>query len=137
MSGNIQLMFESVSQALPLMRAGALRGIGVSSTERNADLPDLPTIAESGYPDFRISVWNGVAVPAAVPDDIAQKLTDSLNRALADDMFRASLAKLGYGAFRPPRPRRDRGVHRRRTRAMVEPDQDPEHLSGITHGSRK
>jgi len=55
----------------------------------------------SGYPDYRISVWNGVAAPAALPDDVAQKLTDSLNRALGDDMFRASLAKLGYGAFRP------------------------------------
>ncbi len=137
MSGNIQLMFESVSQALPLMRAGALRGIGISSTERNADVPDLPTIAESGYPDFRISVWNGVAVPAAVPDDIAQKLTDSLNRALADDMFRASLAKLGYGAFRPQGPDVIAAfidAERARWSSLIR----TQNISvGIIHGSRK
>jgi tripartite-type tricarboxylate transporter receptor subunit TctC len=104
MSGHIQLMFESASQALPLIRTGALRGIGVGSAERNPDLPDIPTIAESGYPDYLISVWNGVFAPAALPDDVAQKLTASLNRALGDDLFRASLAKLGYGVFRPQSP---------------------------------
>ncbi len=73
MSGHIQLMFESASQALPLIRSGALRGIGVGSAERNPDLSDVPTIAESGYPDYLISVWNGVFAPAALPDDVARE----------------------------------------------------------------
>src|SRR5690606_41762837 len=49
--------------------SGMLRALGVSSTERIADLPDLPTIAESGYPDYAVSVWYGIAAPSKVPED--------------------------------------------------------------------
>jgi tripartite-type tricarboxylate transporter receptor subunit TctC len=101
MSGNIQLMFESVSLALPQVRSGMLRPLGISSTRRHSDLPDVPTIAESGYPEYFVSVWNGVAVPAALPDDVARILTDSLDRVMNDLAFRASLEKLGYTALRP------------------------------------
>jgi tripartite-type tricarboxylate transporter receptor subunit TctC len=101
MSGNIQLMFESVSLALPQIRSGMLRGLGVSSVQRDPNLPDVPTIAESGYPEYLVSVWNGVAAPARLPDDVIGILTDSLNRVLDDDGFRASLQKAGYSALRP------------------------------------
>ncbi len=101
MSGHIQLMFESVSLALPQIRSGSLRALGVSSTQRVSDLPDVPTIAESGYPEYVVSVWNGVAVPAGVPDDVTRILTDSLDRMMNDAAFRASLEKLGYTALRP------------------------------------
>src|SRR5471032_783676 len=101
MAGNIQLMFESVSLALPQVRSGLLRPLGVSSTRRISDLPDVPTIAESGYPEYFVSVWNGVAVPADLPDDVRRILTDSLDRVMNDDAFRASLQKVGYSALRP------------------------------------
>jgi tripartite-type tricarboxylate transporter receptor subunit TctC len=104
MSGNIQLMFESVSLAVPPVQSGLLRPLGVSSTSRISDLPDVPTIAESGYPAYYVSVWNGVAVPASLPDDIARILTDSLNRVMNDPGFRASLEKVGYTALRPRSP---------------------------------
>jgi tripartite-type tricarboxylate transporter receptor subunit TctC len=101
MSGNLQLMFESVSLSLPQVRAGKLRALGISSTQRIPDLPDVPTIAESGYPDYLVSVWNGVAGPAAMPDDVVRVLTESLNRALSDEGLRASMEKAGYSVFRP------------------------------------
>ena len=82
-------------------RSGMLRPLGVSSAQRSPDLPDVPTIAESGYPDYRVSVWYGIAAPAKLPDDVARKLTDSLNRAMNDDAFRASLEKIGFPVFRP------------------------------------
>jgi tripartite-type tricarboxylate transporter receptor subunit TctC len=104
MSGNIQLMFESVSLALPPVRSGILRPLGISSTQRNSDLPDVPTIAESGYPEYFVSVWNGVAVPARLPDDVARILTDGLDRVMNDPAFRASLQKVGYTALRPRSP---------------------------------
>jgi tripartite-type tricarboxylate transporter receptor subunit TctC len=104
MSGNIQLMFESVSLAVPPVRAGLLRPLGVSSRSRISDLPDVPTIAESGYPEYFVSVWNGVAVPANLPDDIARILTDGLDRVMNDPRFRASLEKVGYTALRPRSP---------------------------------
>jgi tripartite-type tricarboxylate transporter receptor subunit TctC len=104
MSGNIQLMFESVSLALPPVRSGMLRPLGISSRQRVSDLSDVPTIAESGYPDYFVSVWNGVAVPAKLPDDVTRILTDSLNRVLSDPAFRASLQKVGYSVFHPLSP---------------------------------
>jgi tripartite-type tricarboxylate transporter receptor subunit TctC len=95
-SGNIQLMFETVGTALPPAKAGLLRPLGVSSAERIEDLPDMPTIAESGYPDYRVSVWYGIAAPAKVPEEVAQKLSASVRRALADETVRTSLTRAGF-----------------------------------------
>ena len=101
MAGNIQLMFESVSLALPQIRAGLLRPLGVSSTQRIAELPDVPTIVESGYPEYLVNVWNAVAAPAGMPDDVTKVLTDALDRVMNDPALRASLEKVGYTALRP------------------------------------
>jgi tripartite-type tricarboxylate transporter receptor subunit TctC len=101
LSGHIQVMFDALSTALPSVKAGLLRPLGVSSAQRIADLPDVPTIAESGYPDYIVSVWFGVAAPARLPDDVAQKISASLDRALNDDGFRAQLENIGFPVFRP------------------------------------
>src|SRR5579871_1994838 len=100
-AGNVQVMFDSFGTALPPVRAGLLRGLGVSSAQRRAELPDVPTIAESGYPDYLVSVWFAIAVPAKVPENVAGILKASLDRALNDDTFRASLRKIGYSVKRP------------------------------------
>ena len=101
LSGNIQVMFDSMGTALPPVKAGLLRPLGVSSTQRSPDLPDVPTIAESGYPDYAVSVWYGIVAPSKLPDEIARKISASLDRALNDDTFRASLEKIGFPVFRP------------------------------------
>src|SRR6476661_441025 len=101
LSGNIQVMFDTLGTALPPIKSGMLRALGVSSAQRIADLPDVPTMAESGYPDYAVSVWYGVSAPSKLPDDVAQKLTASLDRALSDDVFRASLEKVGFPPLRP------------------------------------
>jgi tripartite-type tricarboxylate transporter receptor subunit TctC len=94
-------MFDTLSTALPPIKSGLVRPLGVSSEKRSPDLPDVPTVAESGYPDYRISVWYGIAGPSKLPDDIARKISASLDRALNDDGFRASLEKIGFPVFRP------------------------------------
>jgi len=99
-SGQIQLMFETVGTALPPVKAGLVRPLGISSAERISDLPDLPTIAESGYPDYRVSVWYGVAAPAKAPEEVAQVISASMNRALNDEAFRASLTRIGFWPLR-------------------------------------
>jgi tripartite-type tricarboxylate transporter receptor subunit TctC len=101
LGGNVQVMFDSFGTALPSVRAGSLRALGVSSAQRRAELPDVPTVVESGYPDYLISVWFAVAVPAKAPDDIAGILKRSLDRALDDEAFRASFQKIGYSVKRP------------------------------------
>jgi len=101
LSGNIQLMFDTLGTALPPVKGGLLRALAVSSVKRIPDLPDVPTMAESGYPDYGVSVWYGVSAPARLPDDVTQKLSASLNKALSDDAFRASLDKVGFPPLRP------------------------------------
>src|SRR6185369_13624528 len=64
LSGNIQVMFDTLSMALPPVRSGLLRPLGVSSAQRSPDLPDVPTVIESGYPDYQVGVWFGLAGPS-------------------------------------------------------------------------
>jgi tripartite-type tricarboxylate transporter receptor subunit TctC len=101
LSGQIQVMFESVGISLPPAQAGLVRPLGVSSTERISELPDLPTIAESGYPDYRVSVWYGVAAPVRMPAEAAQKVSASITHALGDEAFRTSLIKAGFAPLKP------------------------------------
>jgi tripartite-type tricarboxylate transporter receptor subunit TctC len=101
-SGHIQATFETLGTALPPIKAGMLRPLAVTSAERMPDLPDVPTIAESGYPDYRSTVWYGAAAPAGVPAEIVDAIRASFNRALDDAAFREHLATVG---FPPQRPR--------------------------------
>jgi len=100
LSGQIQVMFESIGISLPPVQAGLVRALGVSSTARIAELPDLPTIAES-HPGYRVSVWYGVAAPTGMPAEASQKISMSINRALGDETFRASLTKAGFPPLKP------------------------------------
>jgi len=101
LSGQIQVMFESIGISLPPVQAGLVRALGVSSTERIAELPELPTIAEGCCPGYRVSVWYGVAAPTGMPAEAAQKISASINRALGDEAFRASLIKAGFPPLKP------------------------------------
>ena len=94
-------MFDTLSTALAPIRGGLLRPLAVSSTERSPDLPDVPTVIESGYPDYKVSVWFGLAATAKLPDDIAKIIQASMARALNDNVFRASLEKIGCPVLRP------------------------------------
>jgi tripartite-type tricarboxylate transporter receptor subunit TctC len=101
LAGNIQVMFDTMSTALPPIKSGSVRALAVSSEQRSPDLPDVPTMAESGYPGYRVSVWYGIAAPAKLPDDITARISASLDRAMNDDAFRAQLEKIGFPVFRP------------------------------------
>ena len=106
LSGNIQLMFDTLGTALPPVKGGLLRPLAVTSKERISDLPDVPTVAESGYPDYAVGVWYGVAAPSRVPDDVLQKVKASLDRGLNDDVFRAhSTRSASSRCVRRARPR--------------------------------
>jgi len=101
LSGNIQVMFDTLSTALPPVRSGLLRPLGVSSRERSPDLPDVPTVIESGYPDYQVGVWFGLAGPSKLPEDVVKTVMGSMDRALNDNAFRASLERIGFPVLRP------------------------------------
>src|ERR1700761_5710955 len=101
LAGHIQLVFDSVSMVLPQLESGSTRALAVTTEQRSAYLPDVPTIAESGYPGYRVSLWYDIAAPAKLPDDVTARINASLDRAMNDDAFRAKLEKLGFPVERP------------------------------------
>ena len=93
--GQVQLMIDNMPTAWPLVQAGKLRALAVTSPQRAAVAPDVPTMAESGFPGFDVSSWFGLAAPAGTPKDIIEKLNASMNKALAKTEVQKRLADLG------------------------------------------
>lgn len=94
-SGSCQLMFDSPPSVLPQIRAGKLRAIAVTGLERVPELPDVPTVAESGLPGFEVLGWNGLLAPAGTPTAILAKMYEATARALADPQVRERLEQAG------------------------------------------
>ena len=97
-AGEIQVLLVSVTSALPLVRAGRVRAIAVFSDRRAPRLPEVPTVAEGGYPDLDVRTWMGVVVPAATPGVIVDRLNREINRLLATPAMREWLADQGLEA---------------------------------------
>src|SRR5580704_14881015 len=93
--GYIQFMFSDLGPALPLIKAGKLRALAVTTAERFAALPDVPPLAEAGVPGFDAAAWQGVIAPAGTPQDILVKLNSELNDITAMVDVRASMKDLG------------------------------------------
>jgi tripartite-type tricarboxylate transporter receptor subunit TctC len=94
-SGRVTMMFSPLSSVLPLVREGKLRALAVTSLRRAPMFPELPTIAESGYPGFEATLWNGLLAPAKTPATIIRKLHLETVKALALPDLRAKFADLG------------------------------------------
>ena len=82
MAGNIQVMFDNVPSIGPHVKAGRVRGLGVSAPKRAAQFPDIPTIAEA-VPGYETNSWGGVIGPAKLPKEIVSRLTAEIRKALA------------------------------------------------------
>ena len=91
----IELGMDNLPSALPFIRDGKIRAIGVTSAARNASLPDVPTIAEQGLPGFEATAWFGVLAPRATPPAIVAQLGRELDAISRDPEFRARMAPLG------------------------------------------
>src|ERR1044072_9355002 len=100
-SGQVQVMFDPASSSLGHVRGGSLRALAVTGAERASVLPDVPTVAESGFADFRATAWYGLVAPKGLPDEIAQRLVTACDKALSDPAFRKTLEELGYNVMRP------------------------------------
>ena len=93
--GQVQLFMASVPTALPHIKSGRLRALAVSSAKRVADLPQVPTIDESGYKGFDASTWFGVLAPAGTPSEIVSKLNVEINKVLTSADIRKRIHEEG------------------------------------------
>jgi tripartite-type tricarboxylate transporter receptor subunit TctC len=97
-SGNVQLAFMSVSSTAPQIEAGNLRALAVTSTQRTAALPDLPTLQELGFSGYDIGTWWGLFAPAGTPPDIVQKLNDAMHKVVQTPSVKERFAPHGLDA---------------------------------------
>lgn len=95
MSGEVAMFFDTPITSVPLVNAGKVRAIGVSTLKRSPLLPDVPTIDEAGVPGYEVLGWNGILAPAATPQPIVQKLNQELVAILAEPEVRQRLAQQG------------------------------------------
>lgn len=95
MGGQVELTFENPSVVIPLVQAGKLKALGVTGETRNPQIPDVPTMVESGLADFVSMSFTGLVAPAGTPPAIIKQLSDTLQAGLASAEMRATMDKLG------------------------------------------
>ncbi|MBB6557960.1 tripartite-type tricarboxylate transporter receptor subunit TctC [Acidovorax soli] len=94
LGGQVDSMFDNTPSALPQVQAGKLRAIAITSVQRSPLLPDVPTLAESGYAGFDVQSWFGLAAPAGTPRPVVEQLNTALNKVLALPEVRNRLQEL-------------------------------------------
>jgi tripartite-type tricarboxylate transporter receptor subunit TctC len=95
LGGQISLVFADLSTTMPQIRAGKVKGLGVSSAQRSPLAPDLPTMAEEGVKGYELTAWFAAFVPAKTPKPIVEKLNTAINAAIADKEVQDALLKAG------------------------------------------
>jgi tripartite-type tricarboxylate transporter receptor subunit TctC len=96
MGGQIPVMCDAIPATMPHIKSGKLRGLGMATLKRSSFLPDLPTIAEQGYPGFEAVGWIGIAAPARTPAAVLDKLNAELNKMLNDAEVKERLNTLAF-----------------------------------------
>ena len=97
-AGEVQLVSSALPAMMPFIRSGRIKPLAVTSTQRLAALPDVPTVEEAGYPGFADYTWIGVFVPAGTPANIVSRLHDDIDKALMQADFRERIAAAGFDA---------------------------------------
>ena len=100
--GQVQMMFAGISTALPHIRAGKLVPLAIASPRRSPQLPDVPTVAESGFPGFDVTSWYGIVVRSGTPPAVVKKLHADMAEALAMPDVKDKLASLGLDPLGNP-----------------------------------
>lgn len=95
LGGQVDVMFDNLPNAMPHVKAGKMRALAVTTSKRLPELPNVPTVAEQGYPGFEVAVWYGLAAPKGTPKPILDKLNAELQTALKSDDVKAIFAAQG------------------------------------------
>jgi tripartite-type tricarboxylate transporter receptor subunit TctC len=103
-AGHIPTMFVPISEALPQARAGTIRMLAVSSGTRSREAPEVPTLAEQGFPGFHMVSWTGMMAPAGMPKEIVDRMAGEFARALKDPQFVEHMQKAGVEPAADPSP---------------------------------
>lgn len=98
-SGRLDAMFSDLGSGGPQVRGGKLRGLAVAHATRMAQFPNVPTVAESGYPGFDAFAWSGVVAPAGTPREIIQRLNVEMTKAWSDPAVQQKLGDVGFEAM--------------------------------------
>ena len=98
MSGQVNLMFDTTLSAMPFVKAGKLKALGVTSPARTPAAPEVPTIAESGLPGYEVLAWNGLLAPAGTPRAVIAVLNEELNKAMQLPQIREKFSAQGFAA---------------------------------------
>jgi len=98
-AGHVDLMLDVVLTSLPHIKAGRLRALGITSLRRSPLLPDVPTVAEQGYPGFEVLGWYGLFAPAGTPPAVLERLSRDFTAVLRSDRMRATLESQGGAAI--------------------------------------
>jgi tripartite-type tricarboxylate transporter receptor subunit TctC len=96
LAGNVDLMFVIAPSAMSMVGADKLRALAVCGSARYAALPDIPTVAEQGYPNFYVVGWNGVHMPARTPADTITRMSDALAKIVNTPDFRKAASDAGF-----------------------------------------
>ena len=96
LGGQVMMMFDNIPSALPHIRGGKLRALATTGAKRDAALPDLPTLAETGVAGYESGVWFGLTVPTGTPADVIAKLNDAAQKGLKSPDFVKRMTDLGY-----------------------------------------
>jgi len=96
LAGTVPMIFINQDAALPHVKAGKVRPIAISSLQRNPLYPDVPTVAESGYPGFQSLSWSGISVAKGVPQPVVEKLEAAAVQALQSEALRTRLTSVGF-----------------------------------------
>ncbi|MEZ2299214.1 Bug family tripartite tricarboxylate transporter substrate binding protein [Variovorax sp. RCC_210] len=101
--GQVPAMFSDLVAVIPHIRAGKVRAIAVGSAKRVSLLPDVPTVAEQGFPGFDATSWGGLLAPVGTPKDVVDRMSAALKNALADKEVQDKLESVGsFAAYRTP-----------------------------------
>jgi len=91
----VDFMFDNLPPAMGLINGGKLKPLAVTSAERNPALPNVPTMIESGFPNFLVTAWFGIAAPKGLPDAVSQRLQNSLQKIVAQKEMVEAISRLG------------------------------------------
>src|SRR5262249_13404110 len=94
-AGDVELSFSNMTDGLPQVEGGNVRGLAVTSLKRSPYLPDLPTISETVLPGFLVETWNGIMAPAKTPEPIVRRLSEILIKMADDPEFKEAMRKAG------------------------------------------